>query len=642
MCGIVAGLRGKTDSGISPEDQNHIMRIMTVELLLLTESRGADATGFALLFEDGNLRGMKHGEKATKIVSDFDRKDKTNFMSLMDIWKAYPKPANIVVGHCRKRTIGMATDNNNNHPFKIGDILGVHNGSVENHKKIEENLKELKYKDDRAGLVDSEMIFHLLSHVSKRDKGLLTLDQAEWVVKRLQGKYAVAAVNVNNPYQLMIFRDGKPIEVGISRPTGLIFVASDKAFLEAALFRYNRIRHIYGLDHLPELDLKLGVMPDDHAWVFNMEKDIESNTDVNDLVDARRMPYAAGREKDWQDVNRHSNTGWNDNWKPATPHEANRRRTAASNHVGGSKKKEEPDVITTGRNYSSVNQPDTGQWRAGKKWCDIQRKYIDGEKKSSRQTMFPTSKKAEISEDIPKDLEEDTAEDMELVEKVDFKDHTKYVIPETPGKEQSASVHKKGQKTGGIKEVDAKNIVDGEKESSLNDLAERYCIQHGHFHTIREACKSADIPSATSMVQYDFRIVASRIRKEAMKEGFLGGYNLAADQDKTTAKFTVSQLQRVIARENKKKVRAEHRIVKLKALALYFIQNAPEYKKINASILQDLNKELGPQYSVELEDLLDLFTKWELGHPGFQEALKTIHAKEMAAEAIKKEKATEV
>ena len=117
---------------------------------------------------------------------------------------------------------------------------------------------------------------------------------------------------------------------------------------------------------------------------------------------------------------------------------------------------------------------------------------------------------------------------------------------------------------------------------------------------------------------------------------------VAAEQDKTTAEFTVGQLQSVIARENKKKMRAEHRIVKLKALALYFIQNAPEYKKINASILMDLNKELGPQYNVELDDLLDLFTKWELGHPGFQEALKTIRARDMATEAIKKGKATEV
>lgn len=645
MCGIVAGLRGKTDSGISPEDQNHIMRIMTVELLLLTESRGSDATGFALLFEDGNLRGMKHGEKATKVVSDFGRADKTNFMALMDIWKAYPKPANIVLGHCRKRTIGMASDNNNNHPFKIGNILGVHNGTIENHKKIEENLKDLKYKIDRAGLVDSEMIFHLLSKISKKDKGLLTLDQAEWVVNRLQGKYAVAAANVNNPYQLMIFRDGRPVEVGISRPTGLIFVASEKAFLEAALFRYNRIRHIYGLDHLPELDLKIGVMPDDHAWIFNMEKDIESDTDVNDLIEARKMPLVGVRESDWKDVMAARANNWNtqqnSKWKPGKPHETDRR----SNHMGGNRKTEEPEVTLTGRNHSSVKQPGTedGEWEAGKKWCDKQRKYIDsGEVKPGRQTMHQSSKPAEISEDIPKDLEEDTPEDTEVVDKISFKDHTTYVSLARPGKERSAGVKRRSRNVGGVKEIDAKSIVDGEKESTLDELAERYCMQNGHFNTTVETCKSADIPNEDDIAQYDFRIVASRIRKEAMKIGYIAGYNLAAEQDKTTTEYTVRQLQRTIARENEKKLRAQNRIVKLKALALYFIQAAPEYQKISASILSDLNKELGPHYRVELEDILELFTKYELMHPGFQVAMRTLRTKQRAEEKMKKGKATEV
>ena len=644
MCGIVAGLRGKTDSGISPEDQNHIMRIMTVELLLLTESRGGDATGFALLFEDGNLRGMKHGEKATKIVSDFSVADKTNFMALMDIWKAYPKPANIVLGHCRKRTIGLASDNNNNHPFKIGDVLGVHNGTIENHKKIEENLKELKYKDDRAGIVDSEMIFHLLSHACKKSKGLLTLDQAEWVVKRLQGKYAVAAANVNNPYQLMIFRDGRPIEVGISRPTGLVFVASEKAFLEAALFRYNRIRHIYGLDHLPELDLKIGVMPDDHAWIFNMEHDIEPDTDVNDLIEARRMPYDAGREKDWKEtvINRGSHQGWNENWKPATPHQAN-RRPAASNHMSGNKKVEEPEVTTSGRNCSSVRNPGDDEWMSGRKWCDKQRKYIDGgETGPNRSTMFQSAKPPEIPEEVPKDLEEDIPEDTEVTDKAIFKDHTTYVIPKTSGKEQSASVKRKSQNTGGVKEIDAKSIVDGEKESTLEELAERYSNQNGWFSTMGAACKAADIPGEDSLANFDFKIIASRIRKGAMKTGFMTGYRIASDQDKTTTKYTVAQLQRAVARENEKKQRAEKRIVKLKALALYFIQNAPEYQKISASILSDLNKELGPHYNVELEDLLELFTNYELMQPGFQVAMKTLGEKKRAEEEIKKGKATEV
>ena len=644
MCGIVAGLRGKTDSGISPEDQNHIMRIMTVELLLLTESRGSDATGLAILFEDGNLRGMKHGEKATKVVSDFNRKDKTNFMALMDIWKSYPKAANIVLGHCRKRTVGLASDNNNNHPFKVGDILGVHNGTIENHSKIEKMLADEEgYKGERAGSVDSEMIFHLLSHISKKDKGILTLDQAEWTVKRLQGKYAVAAANVNNPYQLTIFRDGRPVEVGISRPTGLIFVASDKAFLEAALFRYNRIRHIYGLDHLPELDLKIGVMPDDHAWVFNMEKDIEADTDVNDLIDARKMPFLAGREKDWQETApTRTPTQWNRNWSPGTPHQVNRKNPTTS-HIAGDKdkKKEEPEVTTTGRNCSSVGNYND-EWAAGKKWCDIKRKYVDSDDvKPKRQTM-QSGKPAEVSEDIPKDLAEDVVEDKTTADGIDFKDYTTYIAPSKSGKEQSASVKKRSQKTGGVKEVEAKKIVDGEKESTLNELAERYANHAGWFSTVGAACKAADIPDETSLSKFDWKIIASRIRKGAIRNGFIAGFKTASDQDKMTTEYTVAQLQRAVARENNKKKRAEKRIVKLKALALYFIQSAPEYQKISASILSDLNKELGPHYNVELEDLLELFTDYELTHPGFQVAMKTIAEKKRAEEEMQKGKAIEV
>ena len=641
MCGIVAGLRGKTNSGISPEDQDHIMRIMTVELLLLTESRGSDATGFALLFEDGNLRGMKHGEKATKVVSDFSRKDKTNFMALMDIWKAYPKAANIVVGHCRKRTIGLASDNKNNHPFKVGDILGVHNGSIENHKKIEENLKDLEdYKGERAGIVDSEMIFHLLSYRNKKDKDLLTLDQAEWVVRRLQGKYAVAAANVNNPYQLMLFRDGRPVEVGISRPTGLIFVASERAFLEAALFRYNRIRHIYGLDHLPELDLKIGVMPDDHAWVFNMEKEIEEDTDVNDLIETRRMPLEGAREKDWKDttVVRGTTGNWNRRWEPGKPHETNRQNATSKNVAGDKdKKKEEPDVTTSGRNYSSVKKPEGDQWESGRKWCDKQRKYIDVSGTSNRMSQTPTHPR--VSDDIPKDMEEDTPEDTEVVDTINFRDHTTYVEPARPGKEISASAER-NRKARGVKEVDAKSIVDGEKESTLEELAERYCLQNGWFSTTASACNAAEIHDENSLPKFSFKVIASRIRKEAMKVGFIAGYKLASEQDKTKADYTVGQLQKAIVRENNKKKRAEWRIVKLKALALYYIQQAPDYQKISESIIHDLNSEIGPHYSIELEDFLELFSKRELSHQSFQWVMKAL--RERLEERDKKGKAIEV
>jgi hypothetical protein len=629
MCGIVAGLRGKASSGISPEDQNTIMRIITVELLLLTESRGGDATGFALLFEDGNLRGMKHGEKATKVVSDFDKKDKKNFLALMDIWKGYPKAANIALGHCRKRTIGLASNNSNNHPFKVGNILGVHNGSIENHTKIENELKDLNHKVEREGTVDSEMIFHLLSHISKGDKDRLTLDQAEWVVNRLYGKFAVAAININNPYQLMLFRDGKPIEVGISRPTGLIFVASERAFLEAALFRYNRIKYIYGLDHLPDLDLKIGVMPDDHAWIFNMAKEIKDSTDVNDLIEARKMPLTGARLQEWKSYTAPNNNY--SNYRPGYNPNSPANRDKKDEEKDDKKKEETDDTTVSGRNWSGANRDndeDNGKvWKQGQVWCEINRKYVYPEEKNivrggGRQTMLPDQ--MGYAEKIPEDIEDKSLEDGELKENVKFTDHTNYVVEKVkPVKRQSAS-----ERSGGVKKVDAKNIVDGEKESTANDLAERYALQHGYFKDTKEACDAAEIVSVSFVGTYDFRRLANKIRKKAMIEAYSAGYEAASEQNKTTSEFTVTQLHRAIRKEQKKKKRAERIIKKLKALALYYIEVAPQHMKPSKGVLDGLNDMLNPHYSLKIEEITELFSTFELSSPSFKLVMKAAEEKE--------------
>jgi hypothetical protein len=45
---------------------------------------------------------------------------------------------------------------------------------------------------------------------------------------------------------------------------------------------------------------------------------------------------------------------------------------------------------------------------------------------------------------------------------------------------------------------------------------------------------------------------------------------------------------------------------------------------------------------VELEDLLELFTNYELGHPGFEVAMRQVKMKQRAEERTEKGKATEV
>jgi hypothetical protein len=626
MCGIVGGLRLKAASGISPEEQNEILRIMTIELLLLTEERGGDATGFALLFDDGNFRGMKHGEKASKMVQDFNRDSKDNFLALMDLWKFYGQPANIVMGHCRKRTIGLATDNRNNHPFKVDNIVGIHNGSIENHLTIERLLKELEGVDvERDGTVDSEMIFHLLSHAIGKEK-ILTLDHAEWVVDRLQGKFAVMAANVNNPHQLMMFRDAKPIEIALSKKAGLIFIASERKFFETALFRCRRMTEYYGLDYLPKLDLVTSILPEDHAWIVNLAHTVDEGTSINDLIESRKMSFLSARETDWQTTTTTFPTGYrgqyNRTWDPRTNNTQNQTTTKEP----ATKKPESTEVTTTGRNCQHLgngDKKDEPKWIKGKKWCKEKRVYV--EMGGSNVPALPPP----MATSVPEECRETKVEDPVITQNVQVHDLTDYVITSTSsGKEESRTnaARSTGNETK-VVDVDAREIVDDEKSTPLTELLKVYVTRYGHFNTSEGAYAAAETKE-DSVGSVEFRFLANRIRRKAMEQAFTDGYNAALEQAEQTSGYSVEALQKSLNRVCKKKKIAETRIKKLKALALFLISTVghlatPDNESVPTTLdddfLKELNLALKPQYSLTREEALKLFSNNELKHPFFNQ-----------------------
>jgi len=63
MCGIVGALAFGKVNQRTERIRQKVMQVMTTELLLVTEARGEDATGAAILFADGNYVGIKRGEK---------------------------------------------------------------------------------------------------------------------------------------------------------------------------------------------------------------------------------------------------------------------------------------------------------------------------------------------------------------------------------------------------------------------------------------------------------------------------------------------------------------------------------------------------------------------------------------------------
>lgn len=319
MCGIVAAMAyGDMSSKVEEKVRQEAMIFAVTELLLLTQNRGKEATGITTLFDDCDYIGLKMGVQSSDFITRFGGTE-NDYEGFLKIWRK-KQYARAVLGHCRKPTTGStagAEDNKNNHPIKVGNIIGVHNGTIANHDEIFKNLESA-----RDGNVDSEAIFRLLHHFTKNGEEPFCVDMLKETCKRLDGTYAVLTYNANNPFQVAGFRDGRPIELLLIKPLGILLVASEKDFLKGALIRMNTMAHLYqtGKVKFPSLegkDIELESLDDDHAFLFDLRKEITSDTKIKDLLISERISRTDKIWKKYSNVNT-SMAAWNRNNLNAT------------------------------------------------------------------------------------------------------------------------------------------------------------------------------------------------------------------------------------------------------------------------------------------------------------------------------------
>ena len=192
MCGIV-GYIGDLDT-----DQ-----LLLTALEKLTY-RGYDSAGIAVL---------SHGSIQT-------RKAAGKIRNLDDALSNQPAHGTCGIGHTRWATHG-APDAVNAHPHVSADgrIAVVHNGIIENHAELRNELKDKGIAF--ASQTDTEVIPQLLSQIY-RGNPIAAVQEA---VKHLEGSYAFAAVFVDQPERIIVARKGSPLFIG--RGKGHIVLASD-------------------------------------------------------------------------------------------------------------------------------------------------------------------------------------------------------------------------------------------------------------------------------------------------------------------------------------------------------------------------------------------------------------------------------
>src|SRR5689334_5100534 len=164
MCGIVGYVGDKESAPI------------LVSGLKKLEYRGYDSAGVAVV--DGKQLNVV---RATGKLKNLENRMASDA----------PK-GSIGIGHTRWATHGRPSDDNA-HPHSYEGVAVVHNGIIENHLVLKEELKAKGHKFSSE--TDSEVFAHLISDELKA--GVDLKDAVRNATRRVQGTHALAVVWAN-------------------------------------------------------------------------------------------------------------------------------------------------------------------------------------------------------------------------------------------------------------------------------------------------------------------------------------------------------------------------------------------------------------------------------------------------------------
>ena len=205
MCGIVGAIAERSVTAI------------LLEGLKRLEYRGYDSAGIAVVSNAGALERRRRIGKVSELESAL---------------ATDPLIGQLGIAHTRWATHGAPTEQNAHPHFSHAEVAVVHNGIIENHEALREQLKELGYEFQSQ--TDTEVIVHLIHHTLKTTPDLT--DALKATVKQLHGAYGLAAVSVHQPDRLVAARSGSPLVVGLGM--GENFLASDQLALRQVTDRF--------------------------------------------------------------------------------------------------------------------------------------------------------------------------------------------------------------------------------------------------------------------------------------------------------------------------------------------------------------------------------------------------------------------
>ena len=232
MCGIV-GFTGHRQA--AP---------VLLDGLAKLEYRGYDSAGIA----------VRDGEKDVEIVKAKGRlrvlAEKTNDGTAMH--------GTCGIGHTRWATHGEPSELNA-HPHCSDDrnVVGVHNGIIENYQELREKLQHKGY--NFYSDTDTEVAIKLIDYYYKKYEHT-PVDAINHAMVRIRGSYALAIMFRDYPEEVYAARKDSPMIIGVA--DGESFVASDVP----AILKYTR--NVYYIGNMEMCRLQKG-----NVTFYNLDGD---------------------------------------------------------------------------------------------------------------------------------------------------------------------------------------------------------------------------------------------------------------------------------------------------------------------------------------------------------------------------------
>ena len=193
MCGIIAAATEKS------------VGKLLVQGLYKMEYRGYDSAGVALHQVD-DIAHLRSLGKVKKLESK--------------MVKERPK-GKIGIAHTRWATHGKPSEENAHPHVSNNRVFIVHNGIIENYVALKKQLEKKGYQFNSQ--TDSELIAHQLDFFL--NQGSEMLEAMSLLKEKLEGAYAVAAIDLKNESHFYLMRNKSPLLLGQS-DSGM-FAASD-------------------------------------------------------------------------------------------------------------------------------------------------------------------------------------------------------------------------------------------------------------------------------------------------------------------------------------------------------------------------------------------------------------------------------